>query len=76
MPDLNQTHHTTPTPGALIGIFWLYHDSLFATFPIEPSPGNETEVSFDSNESHYHAWELLRTEGRLDVLPRVIRHGN
>lgn len=57
----------------LIGIYWLYQHALFASFTQSPAEGDSASTAIDSTFSHWHEWEILRTQGRLGELPPELR---
>ena len=62
----------TPETG-LIGIYWLYQGELFAVFTQSPDKGDRASAAIDSVFSHWHEWEVLRSQGRLRELPPELR---
>jgi len=57
----------------LIGIYWLYQSDLFATFSQPAAEGDAASTAIDSTFSHWHEWEVLRSQGRLRELPPELR---
>jgi hypothetical protein len=56
-----------------VGIFWCYQNCLFAVFTQRPEDANSTDISIDSTFSHWHEWQVLEKEGRLESLPEELR---
>lgn len=63
----------TDFPEAKVGIFWCYKGKLFAVFTQSLQDANSTEISIDSTFAHWHEWQILQKEGRLESLPCELR---